>query len=441
MPIALFVGGHVVLGYLMRLIPIVATLHALGCLAAGMFIAARGRRHQIAYVVAYIAGSEVLWRMSRASIVWEYGKYAASAVMIVALLRMPPRRNIRLAIGYFALLLPSAALTLTSLSPDLARQQLSFNLSGPLALMLSVLFFSNTRLTAEQITNTFFAVLGPIVGIATLVYASTVAAQNLEFTGQSNAVTSGGFGPNQVSAMLGLGLLLSLLMLLERRQSWRLKGPLLALAVVLAAQCALTFSRGGLVLAFSGAFVAIFYFVRDRRTRVTLVLLGSLLFAVGKYVVVPRLEVFTQGKITERYTSTKASNRDLLASHDLKIFMKNPALGVGPGVASSIRSDLGVNVAAHTEFTRLVAEHGALGLIALILLIALGWRTARLARTLKSRAFVLAMLTWFTLFLLVNAMRIVAPMFLFGLACSIAYSSQLRPKPNTPLVRAVPREP
>jgi hypothetical protein len=429
MPIAVFVVGHIVLAVVMRAVPIIAMLHAVACLATGLVIASRSRIHHVAYAVAYIAGAEVLWRMTRAGVFWEFGKYSVAAVLAVALVRQRPRRNFRIAVAYFGFLLPSAFLTLVALEPDMARQHLSFNLSGPLALALCVLFFSNLRLTADQITITFFALIGPVISIATLSYLSTVSAENIEFTRQSNSVTSGGFGPNQVSAMLGLGLLFCLLMLLERRQSWRMKGPLLFLAVVLGAQTALTFSRGGLVLAFASAFVAIFYLVRDSRTRVTLAILGALLFGVGKYVVVPRLDEFTHGKLTERYTSTKTSNRDVLASNDLEIFADNPALGVGPGVGAMIRSDLGVSVAAHTEFTRMLAEHGLLGAIAMILLGVLGARTAATARTIKSRAFVLAMLCWFTLFLLINAMRIVAPMFVFGLACSIAVSSLKRPKP------------
>jgi hypothetical protein len=401
-------------------------------------VAARGKRHQVVYVLAYIAASEVVWRMRKAGLFWEYGKYAAAAVMVVALFRVRPRRNVGLVTAYFVLLLPSAALTLIGLDLDMARQQLSFNLSGPLSLMLCVLWCSSTRLTAEQLTRTFIAALGPIVTIASLAYLMTVNAVNLEFTGQSNTATSGGFGPNQVSAMLGLGLLMTLLLLLERKHPWRMRGPLLALAVMLAAQCALTFSRGGLALAFAGAFVAVFYLVRERRIRVALVLLGTLLFTVGKFVVVPRLDEFTQGKLTQRYTSTKASNRDALATRELRIFFDEPVLGVGPGMAARARSNIGVNVAAHTEFTRLLAEHGLLGALAGLLLIGLGIKTARQTRTLRSRAFVLAMLTWFILFLLVNAMRIFAPAFMFGLACSIAYSSIPPPKAPRTLERAIP---
>lgn len=434
--IAAFVFGHIALAWVMRAFPIVATGHALLCVAVGVVIAARRPLHQTAYVVGYITGAEVLWRMNRAGVFWEYGKYAVCVVLIVALLRLKLRRNVGLSIGYLALLLPSAVLTVITLSGDLARQQLSFNLSGPLSLTLCVVFFSNLRLTSQQIVTTFFATIAPVIAIAAISYFSTVSAQDLAFTGQSNAVTSGGFGPNQVSAMLGLGMLLAFLMLFGRMHPPAMRWPLIVVGVVLGAQCALTFSRGGLVVAFGGLLGAMFYLVRGSRTRITLFLVATLVAAVANYVVIPRLDDFTQGKLVERYTNTKVSNRDTLARADLEIFSNNIALGVGPGVASTIRKENGDRVAAHTEFTRMLAEHGVLGALAIVLLGILGFRTVKQARTLLARALVASMLVWFTLFLLINAMRIAAPSFLFGMACSIAYSSIPRPRPAATLAPA-----
>jgi O-antigen ligase len=425
--------GHVILAQLMLRMPTIGLLHATACVGIGIVIAVRRPLHEVAYVVAYIAGSEVLWRMTRAGVFWEFGKYAVSAVLLVALVRARGKRNRALAIGYFGLLVPSAVLTILALDFNIARQQVSFNLSGPLCLMLSILFFSNLRLTADQLRHTFFSLIAPVLGIAGIAYFSTIAAVDLEFNGQSNSVTSGGFGPNQVSAMLGLALLFLIMTLFDRREVWRIKWPLLVLAILVATQTALTFSRGGLALAFSSAFVMALYLMRQRRARITLLVVGTLLFAVGKYVIVPRLDSFTEGKFSQRYVSTKTSNRALLAGYDIDIFVDNPVLGVGPGVASGMRGELGHFGAAHTEFTRMLAEHGILGVASVFLLFVLAVRTIANARTLHARALVSAMLVWFALFLLVNAMRLAAPAFLFGLACSIAYSSMAaRGPPRNP---------
>src|SRR4051812_7258243 len=105
--IAMFAVGHILLAVAMRAVPIIATFHAVVCLVAGLTIAARSRIHHVAYAVAYIAGAEVLWRMTRAGVFWEYGKYAVVAVLAVAMVRQRPRRNATLALAYLGLMLPS----------------------------------------------------------------------------------------------------------------------------------------------------------------------------------------------------------------------------------------------------------------------------------------------------------------------------------------------
>ena len=71
---------------------------------------------------------------------------------------------------------------------------------------------------------------------------------------------------------------------------------------------------------------------------------------------------------------------------------------------------------AHTEFTRLVAEHGVLGLAALGLLVLHGWRVVWRVKSPRWRAFVAAMVAFSLLYMVVNAMRLVLPAFSFSLA-------------------------
>jgi hypothetical protein len=98
--------------------------------------------------------------------------------------------------------------------------------------------------------------------------------------------------------------------------------------------------------------------------------------------------------------------------------------GVGPGMATELRDELGTRGIAHTEFTRMVAEHGTLGALAFVLLIVLTLRTLRRTVGLIPKAFVAALLAWAALFLAIDAMRLVAPSVVVGLACTFAYSSK-----------------
>lgn len=436
---ALFIVAHVVLALAMRAIPLFATLHALATVAIAVLVAVTTRSSRnIAFAVAYITGSEVMWRVTHAGVFYEFGKYAVSLVVLIGLMRMRARRNAWPALAYFALLLPSAVLTITSLGFDAARQQISFNLSGPLSLACCIAFFSNVRLTGSELKLVALSLIGPVMGVATLTYASTATVREIHFQLDSMLVTSGGFGPNQVAAILGLGALFGLLLLLGRKQNVFMRILLVVTIAILSIQAALTFSRGGLILAAAAAFVAIVYLVRDRQARITLVLLATLLVGLGKYVVVPRLEEFTQGRLSERYTSFDSSHRTKLAAFDLELFMEAPLLGVGPGMGPQQRTKRGHFGAAHTEWTRLLAEHGLLGGAAMAMLLLLAGRTISRARTTRARAYVVALVVWVSLFLAINAMRLVAPSFLFGLACAISFSSKpTAPKPARALQPAV----
>lgn len=416
---------HIGLGFVLRPMPVVAVSHAIGCAVVGVVVALRRPLADVAVPVSYIAGSEVLWRMTRTPIFWEFGKYAITLVLLVALLRLRAPRNRALAIGYFLLLAPSCVLTFFALDTVGARQQLSFNLSGPLTLALCVLVFSNIRMTALEVRNAMYALILPVIGIATVAYTS-IASTKIEFIAASNSALSGGFGPNQVSAMLGLAVVFCLLLLVERKLPLGVQLALILVAVIFSAQAALTFSRGGILLALASLMVAGLYLARERRTRVTLVVMSIVLAVVANIWVVPRLDEFTSGKLAERYSSIDPTGRGLLAGFDLQIFADNPVLGVGPGVATPLRGELGHFGAAHTEYTRMLAEHGMLGAFAIFLLVVLAIRVAKACSTLKSRAFVLAMITWAALFLAVNAMRLAAPALTAGLACAIAYSSRTR---------------
>lgn len=142
--------------------------------------------------------------------------------------------------------------------------------------------------------------------------------------------------------------------------------------------------------------------------------------------VVPYLEVFTEGKLGERFSTLDPTGRTELLGFDLRIFADNPVLGVGPGVATPMRAEMGHFGAAHTEYTRMLSEHGILGAISLVLLVMIFVRTVVQSRTVLARAFVTAFIVWTVLFLGVNGVRLALPAYTLGLACAISYTSRLR---------------
>jgi len=419
---AAFVVAHVFLALVIRAVPALGSIHAIACLLVGLFIAFRYPPRAVLFVLCYVTGAEVLWRMARSAVVWELGKYSVVAVLLVALMRIRWRRNRMLPLLYFALLLPSAFLTFSSEGLGVTRQLLSFNMSGPLSLTLCVLYCSNIKITEPDLRTMLMTVMGPLAGIATLGVQSIATHANIEFVNASNYVTAGEFGANQVSAALGLGVLLAMLLILDRRTPTILRALLGLLGIAYAVQSAITFSRSGLALAFFSLTTAAFYMVRDRRARMTLITVSVFLFALGKFVIVPRLDDLTNGKFGERYSEFESDGRTKLASYDWAVFNEHPVFGVGPGMANVLRREMGHAGAAHTEYTRLLAEHGVFGIAAILVLALLAWRTFRACNVSRYRAFVVGFLTWSALFLAVSAMRLVAPSVLAGLACAVAYS-------------------
>lgn len=427
--VPLFWAAHVPLALLVRQSPTLGLLHAFGTLAVGvLWCLGAPRPERAVYVAAYIACAEVLWRMTKVPVFWEYGKYATAAVFILTILRCRLLKGSALPLLYFGALIPSVALTLMNNDPSAARGQISANLSGPFALATSVFFLSQVRLTAEQLQRAFYVLLGPAISIAFVATYGIVTATEIVFTGSSNDATSGGWGPNQVAAALGFGATVAFLGAINERRWW-LRLALFGLMLMLAAQSALTFSRGG-VYCFAGAAVAsILFFARDARTRLNIIAFILLGLGAFTFVVLPRLNDFTGGALEARFADTDSSGREELIWVDFQIWTEHPLLGVGPGEAAENRVDvIGKAAASHTEYTRLLAEHGSMGLGALIILLVTGLLNIKRAPAAKQKGLAAALMCWSSLYMLINAMRLVAPAFAFGLASVILLADEGEPK-------------
>ena len=98
------------------------------------------------------------------------------------------------------------------------------------------------------------------------------------------------------------------------------------------------------------------------------------------------------------------------------MFLDNPILGVGTGCSWFERIKYGRSDPAHTEFTRLLSEHGLFGVAAIIMMLLMGLRNMRCATTVKGKAIAVSMLTYSMLFMAGTGMRLALPDFTFGLA-------------------------
>lgn len=415
----LFWGLHVPFGLWIVTFPQLATFHALVTLLVGIwFVVTKAPLERIVYVGAYIVGAEVFWRAAGANVFWEYGKYATVLIFVLASLRLRPLRIPRSILMYFLLLLPAIIPTIGQLPISDAREQISFNLSGHLALFVVTVFFSNSNFSKEMIRNMLIVFISPILTMATLALHSVLTSE-ITWSLQSNFAASGGFGPNQVSTALSSGALAALLLLWLYDLSAIRRLVLIGIALWFAGLSLLTFSRGGVAI-LVGAMAGIALSVlldRSQTQRLRMVVTVSFFALVISLWLYPQLNDFTGGKLALRFSDTSLTGRDRIAQASWQVFKEHPLTGVGVGLAPEYIAPLyGQRAAAHTEFSRLLAEHGLIGILSLSLFA--NAYLSGLRKVLKVpvwRHISLAWFVWSVGYMLGNAMRTVAPSFFLGL--------------------------
>jgi len=413
---------HMVLAHFVRGNDTLATVHASATFFLALFLSATRPIHIIPYACAYIAGAEVMWRMSGAEVFWESGKYAVALVLIIGILRTGAVGRPNASLLYFLLLVPSCFIPLLNPSVpwEWARQELSFNMSGPLVLMLAVWFFSSIQMSAIELIKTLLLLITPILGTCFVTVRGVLTAGNIEWSDKSMRIASSGYAPNQVSTVLGLGAFLCLLAAILLAGRYRkLQLTLFALALVCAAQASLTFSRGGLYAAGVGTLGAGFFFLRSPGARKQVLSAFVVIALISAFVAVPALNSFTGGKLGERFQETSTTGRTQLMNTEIQLWQMYPAFGVGPGKTGPVISGLlETRPAAHTEFTRMLGEHGIFGLVAFVVILYMAIRFTVRAPSTQARAMVVGLGLWTAATMMSSAMRLAAPGFILGLAAA-----------------------
>lgn len=410
---------HLPLGVALYNVGPAKIIHPLLVFAFGLYLALKKEvgMESIALVVAYIIGAEVLWRMASVPVLWEFGKVSSIILMGAALVRRHRYDIPKPPLIYLLLLVPACLIAFTEVDLSVAIDRMSLNMTGPVLLMVSCWFFYNAKISPLQFRRLLIAFILPLlsVGMSALFY--TVTAEDLTFTGESNFTTSGGFGPNQVSAMLGLGVFVSGagILLFKKRSVFSIFFAVSAL--IFTTLCVMTFSRGGMYNAVGGILVLLIFGLQDvvsglRRLIPALVLGGLFLFFIY-----PLLDDFTGGQLQERFEDTGTTQRAEIAESDLAIFFENPVFGIGVGSAYNYRVRfLEHKAISHTEFSRMVSEHGAFGLAALMCMVVMLIGNLKRPNSVPGRAFVAGAMAWSAFFMLNTGMRLAAPSFLWGLS-------------------------
>jgi hypothetical protein len=421
------IGIHVFLGGLVYIVPSFSKIYGfliLG-LSAYFIFKTRNKNNEVLFAAAYIVGSEVFLRMTGGNINYEFAKYAITVLMFLGMFYSGFSKN---AISYWIILLaliPGIILGAQTMNPDHinVRNTILFNVSGPISLCVCSLYCYYRPITFEQLANLLLVMGLPI--ISTVVYLMFYSP-NLNFldsTG-SNFATSGGFGPNQVATALGLGMFIFFSRTILESKSKLILAINFGFFALISYRGLITFSRGGMITGFVMiiALLGVIFWNFKKRGRGKLIYLAP--FLVGAFILVwGYTELKTGGLISKRYSNqdaigrTKESNltgREVIAAEEIGVFLENPVWGIGAGKATAYRFERANDlVASHSEITRMLAEHGAFGVLILLLLI---FTPLLLYLGNKQHIFLLPFLLFWILTINHAAMRIAAPSFIYALA-------------------------
>ncbi len=421
---------HVLLGIMLATIPGVARIWQIAVLIIGCFdvYQHRNRSNRAGIYAAYFAGMEVMVRMTGQSVFWEFGKYGVVLLLVLGIW-VSKRKFIGTYLIYFLLFIPSILIA-GYVDWAQARDMISFNLSGPLCLAVSALYFHKQHVTGKELVAIVRSIVFPVLVMLVYLFVRTPEFTEIEFNTQSNVLASGGYGPNQVSLILGMAIffIAAFQIFGVNLTGYRWLDYLIML--LLAFRALITFSRGGVAGAALALAVLIIITIFSTRSQKRIVSIAGSVFlvAIGSWLVWDYTNSLTNDTLAYRYvginprtgnTEEYTTGRLFIIQRDLRLFLSNPLLGVGPGKSTLETSLLdGRRIASHTEWTRMLAEHGIFGLIALGILfigpIGHAFKQFPTSRGLLLAIYVLAMFSMFH-----AAMRLSIISFLYALALII----------------------
>lgn len=410
--VAVLLGLHFVLALFMKQSSAFTTLHAYLTLAVSFILLLRvkDRPEQLVYAISYIAGVELLWRGNNANTFYEIGKYSLIVLSVLGIILQERRTSFRKwPFLYLVLLVPSIFVL-----PYFDRQYIAFNLAGPVALAVISLFLGKIQLSLPQFKRILLAVLIPSVSLGFLSLFYTMTTESIDFTGASLKATSAGIGPNQASSILGLAMVCAYAYALIEKQNRPLRLLMVGITIWMLAQSMLTFSRGGLWTAIGAVAVSATFLLRDSHTRTRVLVAAAFLILTFIYIIFPAIDDFTGNTLSVRLQDPNTTNRDALIQIDWKLFKDNPIFGVGPGQSEVLHVLYIRSVNTHTEYTRLLAEHGSFGVVALLILTMVTLQRSFGKRPVYSRSFGVMFTVWALLFMAHSATRLVAVSLIFA---------------------------
>ncbi|WP_256867477.1 O-antigen ligase family protein [Winogradskyella forsetii] len=374
---------------------------------------------------AYFVGIEVLMRTTKGSVSYEASKYLVILFMFLGMFYKGVSGKAYPYFIYLMFLIPSIFVASTTLSFDANfRTNIAFVLSGPACLGFAALFCYDKKVSSKQLHTVMLFMLLPLLAHVSYNFFYTPDIKEIITNTASNTKASGGFGSNQVATVFGLGMFILAVRFFSKSPNLGLKLLNITLFGIMTFRALVTMSRGGVIAAVIGVlvFLGFYYGYVNRRKRNELFQLITL-FCFGIVAIWLYSSTQTSGMLDKRYANEDSLGREKgdistgrtdLFIEEIEGFISNPVFGIGSSRAKDQRiEDTGQGVISHNEVSRTLAEHGALGVLIMIILIfkPLYYRSQN-----KNNLFFYAFLCLWFATINHSGMRIAMPAFIYALA-------------------------
>lgn len=294
--------------------------------------------------------------------VFTYGTLSASLLFVI--------RNKKFKLN-FGLLLLILIIFIPPLQGELTIKSIVFT-SGYIfvffTLFGAIKSFNVTPRVLEMAENIW------IVGGFTITLYALIAMPSLEqieFKLGANFATTGGFGTNQFSAIVGSAAFLLIGRLNKGMTLFKLRLVDFLVLFIMLRQTLLSFSRGGFVVLIISVLLILLPKIRVARFK------SLIAIFIGIFFTFQMTNTLTGGKLLLRYQGETegtfngsadktlgkiTSNRSSIFLADYHLFLNHPFFGVGTGSSKYLRKDHRL-FSSHTELTRILAEWGFVGFL------------------------------------------------------------------------------
>lgn len=420
---------HIVIGMLIYFVPVIRQPFYLTVIVYFFLriIVAKNSKKTITVLLAcsYIIAGESLFRMTGGGLFYEISKYLVILFVIFGMFYTGISNKAYPYFIYLIALVPAVVLASVNLGYDLKfRSSVAFVLSGPVSLGISALYCYDKPIKKSEILDVIKYIGLPIVSMTTYLFLYSPTIKETISSTASNYAASGGFGPNQVSTILGLGIFAFTVRFFLKSPTLLLKLVNGVIILAISFRALVTFSRGGVFTAVLMIAIFLFFlYIKSQYKQKQRILLTFFLFCVFGAFSWVLSKSQTNDLIEKRYANQDASGKskeDLTTGRtdlflgELEGFINEPFLGVGASGMKKIRLDQqGQIIASHNEISRLLSEHGILGIFIICILV---FKPLTVRGKSSNNLFFYAFLAFWFATINHSAMRLAAPGFVYALS-------------------------